>query len=86
MVTIRMMTPEQLRQWRDSNGYSQQRLADALGVFRETIARWETGVREIPSFLHLALGKLECEGGEQKVRETKTRQEGKHGKKDKRTL
>jgi len=58
------MTPEQLKQWRKANGYTQTRLARALDVYQVTIARWETGVREIPSFLHLALRCLELEGGE----------------------
>lgn len=64
MAIIRIMTPEQLKQWRDLNGYTQQRLADVLGVLQVSVARWETGVRKIPSFLHLALRCLELEGGE----------------------
>ena len=64
MVTLIPMTPEQLKQWRQSNGYTTQKsLADVLGVDRVTIARWETGARDIPSFLHLALRCLELEGG-----------------------
>ena len=46
---------------------TQQQLASLLGVFNVTIARWETGVRKIPSFLHLALIGLEktkMKGGE----------------------
>ena len=31
-----------------------------------TVSRWELGVREIPSFLHLALECLEMKGGESK--------------------
>lgn len=81
MVIIIGMTPEDLKRWRQSNVYSQQRLADALGVFQVTVARWETGVRKIPSFLALALRALELEGGERKPRETKTEKEVKdHGK------
>jgi len=64
MIIIIVMTPEDLKRWRQSNSYTQQRLADALEVFQVTIARWETGVRKIPSFLHLALRCLELEGGE----------------------
>lgn len=61
------MTPNELRSWRKEHGYSQQRLSDVLGVNRTTLARWEIGYREIPSFLHLALAKLECmKGGEEK--------------------
>jgi transcriptional regulator with XRE-family HTH domain len=64
-----MMTPEDLRHWRKTNQYRQQRLADALGVLQVTVARWETGVRKIPSFLHLALRCLEIEGGEPRERD-----------------
>jgi transcriptional regulator with XRE-family HTH domain len=74
MAIIVGMTPADLKQWRRSNGYSQQRLADALGVFQVTVARWETEVREIPSFLHLALEALECRGGEKRTRGTKKKE------------
>jgi DNA-binding XRE family transcriptional regulator len=77
MVTLKVMTPEQLKQWRAKHGYTQQRLADALGVFRESIVRWETGVRNFPPFLHLALRCLELERGERKSRDTKTKKERK---------
>jgi transcriptional regulator with XRE-family HTH domain len=75
MVIIIVMTSDDLKRWRELNGYSQQRLADALGVFQVTVARWESGVRKIPSFLSLALEALEYRGGEQKTRETKTEKE-----------
>ncbi len=78
-VIIVGMTPEGLKRWREANGYSQQRLADALGVFQVTVARWETDVRKIPSFLHLALEALEARGGEKKPRGTKKKM-GKEGK------
>jgi len=51
------MTSKELKAWRQKNGYSQARLAKALGVITLTVSRWERGVREIPSFLYLA---LEC--------------------------
>ena len=54
------MTPEDLRQWRELTGYSQMKLAAALRVSRVTVTRWETGAREIPSFLGLALAGLEA--------------------------
>jgi DNA-binding transcriptional regulator YiaG len=67
-----IMTPMELKQWRKKNGYTQITLAKALNVYQETVARWETGVREIPSFLHLALDALECKKKEvKKVREKK---------------
>jgi transcriptional regulator with XRE-family HTH domain len=58
------MIPDALKKWRKQNGYSQGRLAKALGVWPLTISRWELGVRKIPPFLHLALKWLEKEGGE----------------------
>ncbi len=59
-----LMTPEDLKTWRKSNGYKQATLAYALGVIPLTVTRWETGARQIPPFLHLALRCLELEGGE----------------------
>jgi len=58
------MTKEELKQWRVKNGHTQGTLAKALGVHPIAVARWETGTRKIPSFLHLALRCLELEGGE----------------------
>jgi len=52
------MTPDELRDWRDTQLLSQQGLADQLGVDHMTISRWERGERAIPSFLHLALQAL----------------------------
>ena len=64
------MTPKALKAWRKENGYSQARLAKVLGVATMTVSRWERGVREIPSFLHLALECLEGKkGGE--IKKTK---------------
>jgi transcriptional regulator with XRE-family HTH domain len=74
------MTPEDLKAWRKSHGYKQVDLACALGVIPLTVTRWETGVRQIPPFLHLALRCLELEGGE--PIEGKQKQKGgtSHGK------
>jgi transcriptional regulator with XRE-family HTH domain len=58
------MTPEDLKEWRIVNGYTQVTLAQALNVIPITVSRWERGVREIPSFLNLALGYLELKRGE----------------------
>jgi DNA-binding XRE family transcriptional regulator len=69
------MTPEDLKTWRKQHAYTQQRLANTLGVIKLTVGRWERGDRQIPSFLHLALDALECRGGEKKPREMKTRKE-----------
>ena len=51
------MKPSDLLKWRKKNGYSQIKLAKVLGVATNTVYRWEKGMREIPSFLHLT---LEC--------------------------
>jgi predicted transcriptional regulator len=61
------MTKEELKKWRVEHKVSQQELADFLGVYQESVARWEIGTRKIPSFLHLALLGLEkskMKGGE----------------------
>lgn len=62
------MTPKELKTWRERNKYSQSQLATALEVATMTVSRWERGVREIPSFLHLALECLELKGGERKAK------------------
>lgn len=53
------MTPDKLKTWRTKNGHTQESLSEALGVHRVTLARWESGDREIPHFLALALKGLE---------------------------
>lgn len=64
------MTPEDLNRWRELNGYSQMKLAAALRVSRVTVTRWETGAREIPSFLGLALAGLEAIDAEKEAAKT----------------
>jgi len=64
------MTPKDLKKWREANGYSQSGLAEALSVHIMTVSRWERGVREIPSFLHLALTCLEMQA-EGKIKKRK---------------
>lgn len=63
------MKPLELVQWRKKNGYSQITLGKALGVTTTTVWRWENAMREIPSFLYLALNSLELKGGETKTKE-----------------
>ena len=71
------MTPQDLKQWRIKNGYTQALLAKALDTHVITISRWENGAREIPSFLYLALDALECKRKEMKKAKgtTKTKKE-----------
>ena len=71
MAYIATMTPIDLKEWREANGYSQSGLAEALSVHIMTVSRWERGVREIPPFLHLALNCLEM----QAKKKTKKRKE-----------
>jgi transcriptional regulator with XRE-family HTH domain len=40
------MTPQQIRQWRHDHKFAPVELADALGVARNTIYRWESGAME----------------------------------------
>jgi len=68
------MKKEELKQWRTANGYSQASLAKALGVAVLTVSRWETGLRAIPSFLHLALAYLELKGKEIQSTEKRKRE------------
>lgn len=42
------MTAQQLKSLRASLGWSQQRLAEAIGVQRNTVNRWEMGTHPIP--------------------------------------
>ena len=48
-----------LRERRQSLGLTQQRLAEQLGVSRNTVARWERSEMAIPDYLDLALQTLE---------------------------
>jgi transcriptional regulator with XRE-family HTH domain len=75
------MTSTQLKAWRSKNLYSQNQLAKVLGVATMTVSRWERGVREIPSFLHLALECLESRGGEIKKKGKRKRIKRKEVKK-----
>ncbi len=59
------LNPSELVEWRKKNGYSQIKLGKVLGVSTITVYRWEKGMREVPSFLHLALKYLEEKGGEE---------------------
>ncbi len=60
------MKPDELRAWREKNGYTQESLSRALDVDRVTIARWETGVNAIPRYVPYVLAELKKKGGEKK--------------------
>jgi DNA-binding XRE family transcriptional regulator len=50
---------EKLRCWRKSIGWTQNRLAQTIGVSRETVTRWEIAERPIPPPVSLLLHFLE---------------------------
>lgn len=52
------MTPTELKKLRAALGWSQQRLADELGVARNTVNRWEMGERHISAMVQKLLGTL----------------------------
>lgn len=70
------MESSDLIKWRSEHGYTQKELAIKLGVQTITVYRWEKAMREIPSFLHLA---LECMGkkggGKETIKGTKKKKE-----------
>jgi DNA-binding XRE family transcriptional regulator len=59
LVTIKIMTGADLKDWRKKWGITQDGLSKALGVCRVTVNRWERGLRSIPVLLPLALEALE---------------------------
>ena len=63
------MNPSDLLKWRKKNDYTQISLGKALGVSTITVYRWEKEMREMPSFLHLALKYLELKGGETEAKD-----------------
>jgi len=71
------MTQRELKEWRKKNEYTQEKLAQILGVTKTTVYRWEAALREIPPFLALALECVEKKGGEPqsqgKAKKTKRR-------------
>ncbi len=70
------MAPKEIKAWREQNNYSQSQLANALHVHVMTISQWEREIRQIPSFLYLALKCLKKrKGGESKKRDMKKRKE-----------
>jgi DNA-binding XRE family transcriptional regulator len=48
------MTPTQLKQWRKSLSYSQERAAKELGCSRRALQNWEGGYSLIPKYISLA--------------------------------
>lgn len=73
------MRGEELKKWRQKNGWSQGQLARALGVINISVSRWERGERQIPSFLGLALAYLELRGDDLKPKMRTKRKNEKGG-------
>ena len=74
---IVIMTPQDLKKWREQTGYSQGQLAKALGVTTGTVSRWERGTSPLPSFLLLALKQLEMTDDPTQRRKRKPKGTGK---------
>jgi transcriptional regulator with XRE-family HTH domain len=59
------MTGEELKSWRLKRNLTQEELGEILGVAKNSVFRWEAGMRKVPSFLHLALVAIDLtKGGE----------------------
>lgn len=69
------MERDELKKWREVNGYSQGQLARVLEVDVMTVSRWERGIMKIPSFLKWALAYLELKGDELKPKLKRERKE-----------
>lgn len=52
------MTPDEVKAARHALGFTQQALADALGVQRNTIAMWEIWRNPVPRMAEILIGKL----------------------------
>jgi len=48
MATARLVKPAEFVRIREALGLTQAELAEEIGVHRVTVARWETGDRNIP--------------------------------------
>ena len=55
------LTAAELKKARARLGFSQEKLAFALGVNRLSVVRWEGGLHRIPHMITLALKQLERE-------------------------
>lgn len=58
------MTPEQIKDWRVKKGWTQERLARAVGVSVNTVARWERGERTPDRGSRIALHAAMTGGGD----------------------
>jgi transcriptional regulator with XRE-family HTH domain len=66
------MRGQDVKEWREARGLNRRRLSALLDVAESTIARWETGERQLPSRLvELALRGLDDELRERAEHQTK---------------
>ena len=70
------MEGSELRRFREKLGLTQEKLAKALSVASNTVARWERGERGIPSHLPLALKTIESEALERRPQDQETEKSG----------
>ena len=73
------MTPDDLKEWRNTRSLTQRGLGNLLGVTKTCVYRWESGDRHIPSFLHLALECLDMKGGTAMKGKRKEKEKGGDG-------
>jgi repressor LexA len=57
------MKPKELAKVRQELGLTQQQLADALQVSRNSVARWEIGLHPIPGPVALLIERMRAEKG-----------------------
>lgn len=57
-ATLPPLSRGEILERRSELGMSQQQLADALGIDRKTLSRWETGDRTPLSLVRLALERI----------------------------
>ena len=52
------LSPDDIRTFRKTAGYSQASLAEAMGISKRAIESWEGGAREPPAYLALLFAAL----------------------------
>ena len=55
----RIVSGDTIRRIRDGWGWTQQELADVLGVHKRTVSKWERGVLEVPHYRSIYFEKLD---------------------------